>query len=785
MKKTLLALLLLMSAVVFGQSKHTISGHVKDGSSGEELMFATVYVQELEKGVTTNTYGFYSLTLPEGDYTIKYTYVGFETQVKKISLTEDKTVDVELGTGAKELEVVDVTGKKDNENIKDPKMGNIKLEMEELEKIPVIFGEKDVIKALQLMPGVNTAGEGSSGFYVRGGSTDQNLIWIDEAPVYNASHLLGFFSVFNTDALKDVNLYKSAMSPKYGGRLSSVLDVTMNNGNMKRWSFSGGLGIISSRLTVEGPLKKDKGSIIISGRRTYADVFLKLSKDPTLQNTQTYFYDINAKMNYKIGKKDRIFASMYYGRDVMKYSDIFGFNWGNATATLRWNHLYGKKLFSNTSIIFSDYNYGININSSGTLLDIESGIRDLNAKMDFTYFLNPNNTFTFGISSIFHHFQLGQLTNVNNSGLNQRLPNRDAFESGIYFSNKQTIGNHIALEYGLRLSMFNAIGPGETYGYDSEGNVNDTTIHNSFAQHKTYYGWEPRIGVNYIINETMSLKAGYNRNYQYLHLLSNSTSSQPTDIWVPSSEVIKPQIADQVSLGYFVNFGKNQMFEAYVDLYYKNFQNVVDYKNGADVIFNKFYEGDLAFGKGYSMGAEFFLKKRKGKFTGWLGYTISRTRRTIPEINGGKEYSARQDRSHDISIVLMYDITKRISISTNWVFYTGDAVTWPSGKYTVDGNLVPLYAERNAYRMPNYHRMDLGLTIKDKEFRKKVDPSTGQKIKKKFRSSFSISIYNVYARQNAYTINFEQVEGSSFEYQAKQLALFSIVPSFTWNFKFN
>jgi hypothetical protein len=777
---TFIAIICCLSSIA---QKSTISGHVKDASSGEELMFATIYIDEVAKGVTTNTYGFYSITLPNGAYTVKYSFVGLTTVVKKINLTKDISLDIELASESNELEEVTVTKVKDNENITDPQMGNIKLDMEQLEKIPVIFGEKDVIKALQLMPGVNTAGEGSSGFYVRGGSADQNLIWIDEAPVYNASHLLGFFSVFNTDALKDVNLYKSAMSPKYGGRLSSVLDVTMNNGNMKKWNFSGGLGLISSRLTVEGPLKKDKGSIIISGRRSYADLFLRASSDPVLKETQTYFYDINAKMNYKIGKKDRIFASMYYGKDVMKYADIFGFDWANATATLRWNHLFGKKLFSNTSIVFSDYAYGININSGGNKLDISSGIRDLNAKMDFTYYLNPNNTLSFGISSIFHHFTMGKLIFESNEALNNKLPNRDAFESGIYVSNKSTYGNHWALEYGIRLSMFNAVGPGESYNFNDNGDLLDTKFNEGFKQYKTYYGWEPRVGVNYIINEKMSIKAGYNRNYQYLHLLSNSTSSQPTDLWVPSSERVKPQIADQISLGYFVNFGKDNMFEAYVDLYYKNYTNLVDYKNGADVLFNKYYEGDLAFGKGYSVGAEFFVKKRKGRFTGWIGYTISRTRRTIPGINDGKEYSARQDRTHDISVVLMFDINKRISISTNFVFYTGDAVTWPAGKYSVDGNLVPLYAERNAYRMPNYHRMDLGLTIQGREFLKKRDEN-GALVKKRFRSTYSVSIYNVYAHQNAYTIDFEPVEGKPFEYQAKQLALFSIVPSFTWNFKF-
>lgn len=787
MKKiTITFLSILFCAFNFAQ-EYNLTGKVELKSKEESVAFANVYIIELERGTQTDLEGNFTLKLPLGEYTIRISFVGFKTLEEKVKMNSDKKMKFKIEDSGEILDEVIVEGVKDGDKIKDPTGGVIKMDVKEMEKIPVIFGEQDILKTIQLMPGISSAGEGSSGFYVRGGSADQNLVLVDDAPVFNPAHLLGFFSVFNSNALSTVELFKGGIPPNYGGRISSVLDVTMKEGDMEKWGVDGGIGIISSRITVNGPLAKNKASIAISGRRTYADLFLGLSKNPTFKSSKAFFYDLNAKIAYKIGKKDKLTFSGYFGKDVMKYSDIFAFNYGNSTATVKWNHAFNSDFYMNTSLIFSDYVYNIEIESStGTKFKIKSGIRDYQYKMDFVKKIGDWNTLIFGGNTIMHHFRPGEIKSESEFISDTKVQEKYGWESGIYIGDKMRIGQLVNIDFGIRFSMYNCFGPSTEYKWDDNGAVTDTIYQPKNKTFKTYFGWEPRLNVSFMLNENMSIKAGYNRNYQYMTLLSQTGSGQPTDVWVSVSSYVKPQIGDQVSLGYFANFGKNSMFEASVEVFYKNMQNQLDYRNGAQVLFNQQVESDLLIGRGYTYGAEFFVKKRKGRFTGWIGYTLMRSMRKVDGINNNEKYSARQDRIHDINIVLMFDITERLSLSTTFVYNTGDAVTWPAGKYEVDGQLVPYYGSRNASRMPDYHRMDLGLILQDKKFKMKKNKETGEKyqVEKKFRSTWAFSIYNVYARQNAYTVTFEENPDNPGQFQAKQLALFRIVPSVTWNFKF-
>ena len=766
-KIVLVFLILFSGLLATAQVKYSMSGFVRDASTGEEMIGATIYVEELKEGTATNAYGFYSLTLPAGSYKIRFSYIGYQTELISVELNKDLQYDLELTSG-EELDEVVIRGEADDANIRSPEMGIVKLDVKDIDQIPVLFGEADILKTLQLMPGISTGGEGKGGYYVRGGNTDQNLILLDEAPVYNASHLLGFFSVFNSDALKEMTMYKAGIPARYGGRLSSVLDVRMNNGNMKKFSFSGGLGLISSRLTVEGPIVKNKGSFIVSGRRTYADLVYSLF-EPDFRGSTLYFYDLNAKANYKIGKKDRIFISGYFGRDKFGVS-TFGFDWGNATATVRWNHVFSDRLFLNTSFIYSNYDYKLKVAVGTIQFQLKSGIEDLNLKQDYTYYINSKNTLRFGFNVIYHTFHPGERTSSTNSGFNLFLQKQNAVESAIYISNEQKAGNRVMLEYGIRGSMFNVLGPGTVYNFDSSGEIIDTVEYGKGQLIKTYWEPEPRISASFLINEKSSVKVSYHRMAQYVHLLSASTSDNPTDVWVPSSNLVKPGISNQYSVGYYRNFADN-VVETSVEVYYKDMFNQVDYRDGADVLFNELVEAELVFGKGRSYGIEFFVKKRLGKFTGWVGYTLSKTEKQFETINDGEWFSARQDRTHDVSIVGTYAFNKRLSVSATWVYYTGDAVTMPSGIYIIDGKLVPLYTERNGYRMPNYHRLDLGVTLKGKQT-------------KKFKSSWNFSVYNAYARENAYSITFQESEDNPGTVESVQTALFSIIPSITWNFKF-
>lgn len=766
-RKILFGLFILVFINGFAQDKYTISGYVKDTNNGEELIGATVYVKELQKGTITNVYGFYSLTIPKGDYTIQYSYIGFNTQEFSIKLHESKNQQVELIEKSQQLEEIVIKAKKSDHNITSTEMGVFKISPKEISAVPVLFGEQDIMKTMQLMPGVNSAGEGSSGFNVRGGSPDQNLILLDEATVYNASHLMGFFSVFNSDAIKDVKMIKGGGPAEYGGRLSSVLDIKMKEGNMKDYNVSGGLGLISSRLTVEGPLVEDKGSFIISGRRTYLD--LVASAAGLLDNTSLYFYDLNMKANYKINNKNRIFISGYFGRDVFGYDDIIGIDWGNYTGTLRWNHLFNDRLFLNSALIISNYDYEINSNIGDNELKISSGINDLNLKEDFSYFINPQNTLKFGFNGTYHSFIPGKVSsNENFDSYNQ--DNDYAYELAAYISHELKLSDKLKLDYGLRYSMFLVTGPGDVYSYDENNNISDTTTYKSNKIIKTYGGLEPRFAATYTLNDKSSIKLSYSRNRQYLHLLSNSTSGTPMDSWIPSSNIVEPEIANQVSLGYFRNFMDNKI-ETSIEVYYKDIQNQIDYENGADLMLNPYIESQLVFGNGRSYGAEFLLKKNSGKFTGWLSYTYSKTEKQSDEINNGDWYPTKYDRTHDISLVGMYQFNKKWNISATWVYNTGNAVTFPNGKYLIEGQTVSYYTDRNSYRMPDYHRLDLGVTY------------TKQK-KKGREASWNFSLYNAYGRENAYTITFEESEDDPNVTEAVQLSLFKWIPSISYNFKF-
>lgn len=769
----MLLLLFSYSVCSFGQTnKYTISGYVKDEKSGEALIGSSIYIKELTNvGTAANEYGFYSLTIPAGTYILVVQSFGYNLREVPLVLSNNVKMDFSLSEEVLEMEVVELDIQKKNENITQTQMGVEKLEMKEINKIPVLLGERDVLKSMQLIPGIKSAGEGNTGFYVRGGSADQNLILLDEAPVYNASHLLGFFSVFNSDAIKDVTIYKGGMPAEYGGRLSSVMDIKMNEGNNKKFGASGGIGLISSRLAVEGPIVKEKGSFNVYARRSYADIFLKLSPEEALRNSKLYFYDLNAKANYWINQNNRIFVSGYFGRDVLGFRDLFGFDWGNATGTVRWNHFYNDKLFSNTSLIFSNYSYKITVNFNDNDIFITSKIRDYNLKQDFQYYASPRSTLKFGLNTIYHKVVPGQITFSNLSGTTEEnLNNKYAWENAAYISHDFKLNEKISFIYGVRFSAISVLGPGDFYSFNDNGEITDTTKYEAGKFVKTYFNPEPRLAASYVINSQHSVKASYGRTTQNLHLLSNSTSGSPTDLWLPSTNYIKPEICDQVSLGYFRNF-KEDKYQFSTEVYYKNLQNQIDYKDGAQIIFNETVETELLIGKGRAYGIELFLKKKYGKFNGWIGYTLSRTERQFDKINDGEYFPARQDRTHDISIVGIYELSPKWSLSATWVYYTGNAVTFPSGKYEVGGQVINYYTERNGYRMPSYHRLDVGANWTVKKTAK-------------FESSWNFSIYNAYARGNAYTITFRPSEDDPNKTEAVKTTLFKLVPSFTYNFKF-
>ena len=721
-------------------------------------------------GSTSNEYGFYSITLEPGEYVLEYRFFGFETIVDSIRLDQDLTLNRELGEEATEIEQVVITSRKADENVSRTQVGVDNLDMRQIAKVPVIFGEKDIIKTMQLRPGVKSGGDGSSSFFVRGGGSDQNLILLDEAPVYNASHLLGFFSTFNSDAIKNATIYKGTAPAQYGGRLSSVLDIRMNEGNSKKYQVSGGLGLISSRLNVEGPIVKDKGSFLISGRRTYADLFLKLSNDENLSTSSLYFYDLNAKLNYKLSDKDRIYVSGYFGRDKLGVSG-FGLTWGNVTGTLRWNRIINSKLFSNTSFIASNYIYQIAIESNGAEFSVNSDLQDYNLKQEFQYYPNSRNNIRFGFNTMHHSILPGQIEAEEGTGVNPVIQrSKLSWENAVYVSNEWKATDRLSFIYGVRGTGFSLLGNGgEYYSFNEDGSLRDTEVHEKNKFITTYLNVEPRLNASYVYSKSASIKGGYARNVQNVHLVANSTGDNPTDIWIPSSNNIEPELSDIVSIGWFKNFNKNK-YEFSAETYYKISQNQIDYRDGANTLANDLLEGELLFGDGRAYGLELYFKKVSGKFTGWVSYTLSRAERQIDGINNSEWYKARQDRTHDLSIVGIYDVNKKLSISATFVYYTGNAITLPSGKYYVDNQVQWLYTERNGGRMPHYHRLDIGVTW----IRKQTE---------KYESSWNFSVFNAYGRDNAFSLNFRE-NATKTGTEIVQTSLFKMIPSVTYNFKF-
>lgn len=755
----------------FAQDKISISGYVKDASSGEVLIGATLQVKSNYRAVRTNTYGFFSLELEQANDSLFISYVGYQPLAVEVNADQQKRYSFELTPLGNTIEEVVVSGKKQNKNVISPQMGAFNFTIEEIKNVPVIFGERDILKTIQTLPGVGKGGEGSSSFYVRGGGGDQNLILLDEATVYNASHLLGFFSTFNSDAIKDVELFKGGIPAQYGGRISSVMDIHMIDGNNKKFSGEGGLGLIASRLKLEGPLQREKSSFMLSGRRTYADMFLKASKDETVKKSKLYFYDLNAKLNYRLNDKNTIYASGYFGKDDLGYGDLFSFDWGNATATLRWNHIFSEKLFSNTSFIYSDFTYNVDVNNDESEFVINSKIENLNLKQDFSYYANSRNTLKFGFNALKQKISPASLRATQTSAVNSLIiQKRHGIELAAYITHEWNPIYWLSMLYGLRATDFMVMGPGTFYSFDEEGEAISSRSYSSEVI-KHYLRLEPRLSTSFILNDRQSIKASFNRIVQNLHQLTNTTASLPTDQYVLSSLNIKPQYADQVAVGYFQNFANNK-YEFSVEGYYKYMGNQIDFRNGADLQANEFLEGELLFGQGEAYGLELFLRKTKGRLNGWVSYTLGKSQRQFDQINEGRWFNARQDRTHDVSVVGLFKLTEKWNLGANFVYYTGNAITFPSGKYTVDEKTMYYYTERNGYRMPDYHRLDLSATyepqIKDK----------------RFKSSWSFGLYNVYNRKNAYIIDFRENENNPNITEAYKIALFGIIPSVTWNFKF-
>ncbi len=770
-------LMLLCSTPSFSQSnsaQYTLSGTITDATSGEVLTRVTVRVQELPKrGAYTNKSGFYSLTLPEGEYNVSYLYMGYTTQTKKIRLTKNLQQSLQMQPSARSTADVTVTAERKNENVTSTSIGIERVDVQSVKNVPVLLGERDVMKTIQLLPGVKAAGEGNSGISVRGGATDQNLILLDEAPVYNASHLLGFFSTFNSDAIRDITLYKSGMPANYGGRVSSVLDLQMNEGNKKSYHVNASIGLISSKVLVEGPIQEDQSSFLLAARRTYADVFLKLSSDESIRNSSLYFYDLNAKVNVRLGASDRLFLSGYFGRDVLGFNENFGIDWGNGTGTLRYNHEWSEKMISNSSLVYSNYDYNINISLGGSGFEIYSRIRDWNFKHDFEYFFNPENTLNFGVNTIHHSIVPGVITvSGSESGINPtEYATQASLESGLFASHRVTLSDEWKAEYGLRVSAFSILGGTDQYVLDSNRTVIDT-VQTANGILKNFVYLEPRINISYILDEDNSIKASYVRNAQGLHLLSTSTTSSPTDRWISSNNNIDPQTSNQWSVGYFHNFslssGDNaDYYELSVEGYFKTLHKQIDYKDNAEINATQTPETEILVGEGRAYGAEFMIKKKSGDWTGWLSYTLARSERQIPGVNKDAWYPFKYDRTHDVSLVVMYAYSDSWNFSANFVYNSGNAVTLPAAKYMVNNTVLYFYTERNGYRMPDYHRLDLGANwILSKQ------------------SEINFSLYNAYGRENAYTIDFRTSTTDKNKTEAVQTSLFRWVPSISYSFRF-
>jgi hypothetical protein len=786
--KRFLLFFLLCPLFIIAQDKFTLSGTITDSQSNETLIGVNIIIPEIQSGTMTNEYGFYSITLPSGTYKVQISYLGYTTISETIDLTSDMSKNFKLTESVESLDEVLIEEDVERLNIKKPQMSVNALSIKTIKNMPVILGEVDVIKSITLLPGVTNAGEGSSGFNVRGGSADQNLILLDEATIFNSSHLFGFFSVFNPDAIKDIKLYKGGIPAKYGGRVSSVLDIYQKEGNSSKFHMNGGIGLISSRLLAEGPIKKDKGSFLLGGRSSYAHLFLPLFD---LDNV-AYFYDLNTKLSYRLNDKNSIFLSGYFGRDVFELADSFENTYGNTVVNFRWNHLFLDQLFSNLSLIYSDYYYGLRLDF--VEFDWESGIRNFNLKYDFKHYISNNFKLEYGLNSIYYKFNPGDINpTTESSGINPfKLIDKYAFENAIYIDAEHKLSNKLSVSYGARFSTFHRLGQDELNIYENDnplvfnedlgiyekadpigtGSFNRSDVIESFAN------IEPRLAIAYQLNDDSSIKASYNRMSQYLHLLSNTSSPTPLDVWTPSGKYVKPQLLDQVALGYFKSIKDNE-FSLEIESFYKTIQNRIDYTDGADLIANNAIEQVILNGEARAYGLEILLRKNEGKFTGWLAYTLSKSEQRTPGrtatetgINNGEWYNTAFDKTHDVSLTGSYELNKKWAFSSNFLFQTGQAATFPNGQYQYNGIVIPSYESRNSSRLPSYHRLDLAVNYNPKP------DST-----KKFKGQWVFGVYNVYNRRNAASISFQENRMSGTN-EASRLAIFGIVPSVSYNFKF-
>ena len=781
-------LILLLCVSLQAQKKFTISGVVADEKNKETLIGVSLFVQETKTGLVTNEYGFYSITLPEGDYTLQINYMGYQTVTEKIKLNQDLKKNFYLTVSSQQLDEVVIVDNKKRVDIRKPEMSVNKLTIQEIKEMPVIFGEVDVLKSILTLPGVTNAGEGQSGFNVRGGGADQNLVLLDESTIYNSSHLFGLFSVFNPDAIKDLKLYKGGIPSRFGGRLSSILDIYQKEGNKNAFHMNGGIGLISSRILAEGPIVKDKGSFLIAGRGSYAHLFLKLFDNPN----SAYFYDLNTKLSYSINEKNNVYLSGYFGRDVFQLNDSFVNTYGNAVINFRWNHLYSDKLFSNLSMIYSDYYYGLRLDFVG--FNWDSGIKNYNIKYDFKHYITDKFKLNYGLQSHYYDFNPGKIEPTGeDSGINpEQLDKKYAMENAVYADAEHQISNKISLSYGLRFSNFLRLGQQTLNVYANDQSVifnPDFQIYQSaepigtvsYGKNKTiakFDNLEPRFAVSYVINEEQSVKASYNRMTQYLHLISNTQSPTPLDVWAPSDRYLKPQLLDQIALGYFRNF-KDDLYSLEVESFFKKIKNRVDYIDGANLIANEAIERVILNGKARAYGLEVLFRKNSGRFKGWVSYTLSRTEQQVagrtPEetgINNGNWYKTGFDKLHNLAVVANYKLNEKWRFSANLIAQTGQPVTFPNGQYQYEGITVPVFGARNEENLPTYHRLDVSATL------------TPTKNKgRKWQAEWVFGIYNLYNRQNAASITFRQNQETGSN-EALRLSIFGIVPSATYNIKF-
>lgn len=777
-------LLMMMGSALIAQQR-TISGYVKDGTNGEALIGAYVFIEDLQEGTSTNEYGFYSLTVKEGYYTLKSSYLGYEEFVLKIDLKVNISLNIELGIESNIIEEVVVTADTRDQNVRDLQMSVNKLSMKTIQKLPSLLGETEILRGILLLPGITTVGEGAAGFNVRGGSIDQNLVLLDEAPVYNSSHLFGFFSVFNPDAVRDVKLYKGGIPARYGGRLSSILDVRMKEGNNKGFEMNGGIGTIFSRLSLEAPIVKDKSSFIIAGRRSYIDVLAAPFLGDDLEGTALNFYDLTLKTNYRFSDKDQIFLSGYFGRDNFAFGDQAGFDWGNSTATFRWNHLFNEKLFSNLTFYFSDYDYEIKFGDDDEdLFDWNARIKNYSVKPEFSYFLNPNNIIRFGGQSIYYEFQPANAIAISDGDVfDISLDEQYSLETSVFAENEFTLLKKMKVNYGLRLSHFAYLGGRNkyTYGNADPGIIRPLEEVEFIEKGETitdYLNLEPRLSLKYELGNSSSIKASYNRTAQYIHLLSNTTASTPVDIWTPSTNNIQPSMADQVALGYFQNFN-NDDIEFSAEIYHKTTKNLIDYLDGADLILNEFLEGQVLEGKGRAYGLELFLRRNSGRFSGWLSYTLARSERLVTGVNNDEWYPSRFDQTHNLSLTTFYELSPRSTLSANFVLNTGTPTTFASTRYEQQGYVIPNNDgnARNNVRIPPYHRLDLSWTI-----------GSNPKKNKKWKGEWVIGLYNVYGRRNPFSIFFRQNEmrptpNQEISTDAIRLSVVgNVIPAISYNF---